>query len=101
MDFNARVSTLFRKNTQRDDMRIEKYQLQLTEQDLKTQIAYATSEAAPKEWAREEGRLVLPGDHPVIPMEEAGATPSPEVLPSPTAQAVDNWQVWQTLLFGE
>jgi len=101
MDFNARIGDIFRKNAIRNEIHDQVYQLELTKQALITQIAYATSEVAVEEWAREEGHMLLQGDIPIVPLVEPNLTPTREVAPTPTRSSVQNWQVWQALFFGD
>ncbi len=68
---------------------------------LYTQIAFATSEMAVEEWAREEGHMAKPGDVLIVPVAPGGVTPQSVILPTPTPRAVANWEVWWALFFGE
>ena len=101
MDFNVRLMELSRKTEQRDEILKDVYQLELTAQTLRTQIAYATSEVAVEEWAREQGHMVHPGDIPIVPLpaDQLDMTPTP--LATPTNVQVSNWEVWQLLLLGD
>jgi cell division protein FtsB len=100
LDFNNRVSDLLRLNADRDDIATKVANLQATEQSLKGQIAFATSDAAVEEWARSQGHLIREGDVPIVPIAPPNYTPEPIVTPIPTPQPVENWQVWQALFFG-
>ncbi len=99
MDFNSRRSNLFRISSEKERIESEVLVLWITEQSLKTQIAYATSEVAVEEWAREDEHLVKPGDIRVIPIASEKATPTPTPFTIPTQQPVENWAVWYALLF--
>lgn len=101
MDLNSRLVNLYRKNVQREKISVDIYQLELTATALHTQIAYATSEAAVEEWAREHNKMILPGDIPVIPVAQPGVTITPAASPTPQIKKVENWEVWQALFFGE
>ena len=101
MDFNARLTKLSYKSEQRDEILKENYQLELTAQTLRTQIAYATSEVAVEEWAREQGHLLRPGDFPIVPMPASQLDMTPTPLQAPTVVQVSNWEVWQMLLLGD
>jgi cell division protein FtsB len=72
-----------------------------TVQKLYTQIAFATSEVAVEEWAREEGHMARPGDVLIVPVAPGGVTPQSVILPTPTPRAIANWEVWWALFFGE
>ncbi|MCL4560024.1 MAG: septum formation initiator family protein [Chloroflexi bacterium] len=101
MDFNNRMSELLRLNTQHDQISTEVADLVSTQQSLEAQIAYATSDVAVQEWARQEAHLAQPGDIPIVPVAPPGSTPQPPVIAVPTAVPVNNWQVWQALFFGK
>ncbi len=100
MDLNSRLNDLFRLSSQRDLLQKDVNQLEITQVNLQTQIAYATSEAAVKDWAREYGSMGQAGDIPVIPLPPKDYTPSPAVVVTPTPQVVDHWQKWWALFFG-
>ncbi len=100
MDFNARVSNLFRKNELRDKNQLEIYDLEQTKSALQTRVAYATSDVAVEEWARQYGHLGRPSDVPVVLVPLANVTPTPATLPTPTAVTIVNYQVWWALFFG-
>ena len=101
MDFNVRLMELSRKTEQRDEILKEVYQLELTAQTLRTQIAYATSEVAVEKWAREQGHMQHPGDIPIVPLPASQLDVTPTPLVAPTNVPVSNWEVWQLLLLGE
>lgn len=67
---------------------------------LRTQVAAATSGALVEEWARREARMVLPGEHLVVPLPPPGGTPTPAPSPTPMPPLPSNWEVWWALLFG-
>ncbi|MBN1440720.1 MAG: hypothetical protein JW929_15040 [Anaerolineales bacterium] len=67
---------------------------------MATQIAGAQSDEAVADWARAEGKMVLPGEvlvQPIAPTAPA-ATPEPEEDSSGT---VPNWRIWWEWLWGE
>jgi len=101
VDLNSRLNDLYRLTRERDSMRTEIANLTGTAVGLETQIAYATSDVAVEQWAREEGMLVRPGDQLIVPIAPADATPVPVVAPQATQPAMKNWQVWWALFFGE
>jgi hypothetical protein len=100
MDLNSRLSDLFRLTTARDQLNNEVNQLQVTRDTLQTQIAYATSDQAVNDWARQYGGMGQSGDIPVIPLPPKDYTPQPVLQPTPTPQVVDHWQKWYALFFG-
>lgn len=101
MTLFGRLSELARLSNQRDEIATEIANLQKTQVYLRTQNAYATSDKAVEDYAREEGRMALSGDQVVIPIPPAGATPEPVVVVQPTPEPVPNWKVWWALFFGE
>jgi len=101
VDLNTRLNDLYRLTRERDSMRTEIANLTGTAVGLETQIAYATSDVAVEQWAREEGMLVRPGDQLIVPIAPADATPVPVVAPQATLPTMKNWQVWWALFFGE
>jgi cell division protein FtsB len=101
MDFNNRLGEMLRLNEQRGVSSAELTQLVETQQFLEKQIAYATSDVAVQEWARQEGRMIQPGDIPIVPIAPPGSVQATESAPVPTVQAVSNWQVWEALFFGK
>ncbi len=97
MDFNSRMANLRTLSLQRDRISTQVSELEQKKARLETQIAYATSDAAVVNWAYEDGRLVRPGDNPIIPLPPAESTPAPSVAPILTQPVVSNWQVWLML----
>lgn len=100
-DLNTRLTEYFRLSDQRNDMRTVVAQLDSTRAYLQTQIVFATSEAAVDEWARQQAHMVKPGDKLVVVVPKGSLTPVPESAQAPTPQAVENWQVWWALFFGD
>lgn len=100
MDLNSRLADLFRLTNQRDAMATEVAGLEATESAYVTKIAYATSQAALEVWARLQ-KQGQPGDIPIIPLAEPGATPQVESFPTPTARIVQHWERWWALFFGQ
>jgi cell division protein FtsB len=100
MDFNSRLSELSRQNARRDQVNTEVQALMWTEEALKDQFLYATSEAAVEDWAREQGHMSLPGDVVVIPLPEGEVVEQVILTPVPTAEPLENWEVWRMLLLG-
>jgi cell division protein FtsB len=101
MDLNSRVTTLVRLTEQHAVINEQVDELESTQEIVSTQVAYATSVQAVDEWARVDGHLSKPGDHPIILIPPNNITPTPVVLPTSTPEVVSNWQVWKALLFGE
>jgi cell division protein FtsB len=101
MDLNSRVSEYFSVTSQRNKVGTEVAKLWQTQQVLKTQLAYAQSDAAAEEWAREEGYLIKPGDVRVIPLSAGEITPTPRSTAVPTPISAENWEIWKAVLLGE
>ncbi len=101
MDFNNRMGDYLRLRSQDQDMQTQVAELQMTQADVSTQIAYATSDVAVEEWAREQAGMAQTGDVPIQPVSPPGSTPVVATLAAPTQQPISNWQVWQALFFGK
>ncbi|HLF90597.1 MAG TPA: hypothetical protein VI451_16745 [Anaerolineales bacterium] len=100
-EFNNRMSELDRLSEQRDRAAVQITSLMKTQAVLQTQITHATSVAAVEEWAYEDGRLVRPGDKPVVPLPEGGeVSPTPiSISPGNKPVLIKNWEVWYALFF--
>ena len=96
-DFNSRTAELRRLEMQIENVAAEATQAVQAQQLLTTQIAYATSEPAVREWAYEEGHMVKPGDNPVVPVQASGSTPVPTPAPEVVQKPLSNWQMWLLL----
>jgi cell division protein FtsB len=96
-----RLTELASLNRLEKTVRSEVSQYTATIKSLYTQIAYATSEAAVEEWARQEGHMARPGDVLIVPVSPGGTTPQSVFQPTPTPQPVSNWEVWWALFFGQ
>jgi hypothetical protein len=101
MDLNSRVSTLVRLTNQHNSTNEQVVELQSTRDTVLTQVAFATSALAVDEWARVDGHLSKPGDHPIILIPPKNITSTPIVVVTSTPQDVSNWQIWKALLLGE
>ena len=101
MDLNSRLSDLHRLSIQRDQMQTDVYKLEETKASLMKKLAYATSEVAVDEWAREYNRFSKPGDQIIIPLQSGGITPTPVVVETPVARDVQKWEVWKALFIDE
>lgn len=101
LDLNNRIGELYTLTRQRNQMRTQVGILQSTEKALRKEIAYATSEAAVEEWARQDNNLSQGGDRIVIPLPQPGYTLVPTVQPTPTMVVLENWQVWSLLFLGD
>ena len=97
MDFNNRMAELRRLSDKREDVAVEATALMHTQMYLETQVAYATSEAAVRKWAYEQGHMSLEGENLVIPLEYPGFTPKVTVIPTATPEPESNLQIWYSL----
>ncbi|MGD8457619.1 MAG: septum formation initiator family protein [Anaerolineales bacterium] len=100
MDFNTRMTRLNQLRTQKEYEEKQLIELKLKRVNLQERIAYVSSDEAAEEWAREEGRMMQPGDIVVVPLPDASFVPEiveEEVIyPEPES----NWDAWmQWLLF--
>jgi cell division protein FtsB len=68
--------------------------------DLLTRVAEATSENVVAAWAREDAKMVRPGEVLVVPVGPPGATPVPGELPTDQDEDISNFEIWLALLFG-
>lgn len=79
-------------------------QLEKDQADLTRERDYVQSDDYVESWARDEGKMVLPGEHLVIPV---GSQSASEVTPEPVQQAAvqttppdpPKWQLWWALFF--
>ena len=67
---------------------------------MATLIAGAQSDEAVAEWARSEGKMVLPGEVLVEPIAPTAQPVAPEPSEDPAGD-VANWRVWLEWLWGE
>ncbi len=102
MNFNQRMVLLSKLRGQ-EKVLVEKYaNLQATQSALETQIAYANSDAAVEEWAREEGSMVQSGDVPIILLPDTSESLQPTAIPTPeVVDRVEQWEIWWELFFGD
>ena len=98
MDFNNRMVNMLQLGRQEKQLNTQVAALQQTKVKIEAQIAYATSDAAVEQWAREENRLVNEGDYPIIIMAPSGQIPTPR--PVTAKVMLSNMQIWKELLFG-
>lgn len=102
MNFNQRMVLLTKLRGQ-EKVLIEEYaNLQATQSALETQIAYANSDAAVEEWAREEGSMVQSGDVPIVLLPGSSESLQPTPIPAPeVVDRVERWEIWWELFFGD
>ena len=101
MNLNSRLGEYFHLDRERDKLSTQVGYLELTRAALDTQVAYATSDQAVENWARNEAHMIQPGDVLVVQITPQNQTPAPEVEIVVTPRAIENWEVWWVLFFGE
>ncbi len=99
IDFNRRMEELGRLTTKLESVRAEGTSIMQTQEALKNQVAYATSDNAVEQWAY-ENKWVRVGEHPVVlvPSGSVTATPEPQVVTQ--TESLPNWRIWWELFFG-
>jgi cell division protein FtsB len=100
-DLNGRLTELFHLTSERDHLATEVAQLTSTQAALQTQIVFVGSDAGIEQWAREEAHMIKPGDKLIVLLPPPGATPNSPIKKTATSPAVQNYQVWWKLFFGE
>jgi len=101
MNFNSRLEELSRLQGEAATVRVQATAVIVTQQALETQLALATSPAAVEEYARDQARMVQPGDKAFIVMPFPGATPPPAPTATPILTSMTKWDVWMILIFGK
>ncbi|HPC05609.1 MAG TPA: septum formation initiator family protein [Anaerolineaceae bacterium] len=101
MDMNSRLSELYRLKNQLEVVQAQYDEALAQNERLKEKVAYAQSDKAVDEWAREQGHMAKPGDVVIVPIPPEGAQIMPTPMPTPTTIVAENWEVWQVLFFGE
>ncbi len=100
-DLNNRLNQWWTLEEQADAAEMEYNQYLQTATLLQTKLAYATSEAAVEEYARNRAHMALPGDKVIVPLEVEGATPVVETTPTTPQEPVENWEIWWALIMGD
>jgi cell division protein FtsB len=98
---------LWRRISQAADLRGLEHQIgaQVTELALEsnhmaTLVAGAQSDEAVADWARNEGKMILPGEVLVQPIAPTARSATPEPAENPQAD-LPNWRIWWEWLWGE
>lgn len=100
MDFNNRMSNMIQLNQMEKILETRLAGLEATRLVVQDDIAYATSDRALEEWAREKDRLIAEGDHPIIIMPPGDFTPAPTATPKPETIILTRLEIWKELIFG-
>jgi hypothetical protein len=101
LDFNTRLEGLARLQNDLATVQAHGTDVVVTQSALKTQVAYATSDPAVAEYARNQAHLAQPGDHLVVPLPVPGSTPQPTAAPTPVFADYSEWDLWMEYLFGK
>jgi hypothetical protein len=99
--FQQRISEMIHLEGQLKLIQTQGTSVMRTQENLLTQVAFATSDEAVKAWAYNDGRWYLPNETPIIIMPVGNATPIPESSRVTPMDSIENWQVWWELFFGE
>ena len=102
MGFNNRLINMNRLTNQENILQTRIAGLESTKIAVEERIAYATSEVALEEWARESNHLIEPGDQAIVLIapDKVQATPTPMPVPEEKT-SLSNFETWKLLLFGE
>lgn len=100
MDLNSRLNDLTRLNNQLAQMNTEVSGLRLTQDSIKAQIEFATSDAALNQYARNSG-MIREGEKLIVPLPLGTPIPDQIVTPTETPIKVQNQDIWWALFFGE
>jgi len=79
MDFNNRMVRSLQLEKQEQLLISRVAALEQTKQQLQADIAYANSDRAVEEWAREEAKLINEGDVPIVPSQPRPQRPPPRL----------------------
>jgi len=99
IEFNNRANDLHRLEDERALVEDRLQDQEGTKAALQTQIAYATSDRAVVEWARESGKMKQAGDQVVVLIAPAGGTPTPAPTPAIIPEEKSNLERWFELFF--
>ena len=100
IEFNARIEELNRLMDEADTYRAQVTQALQTQVALQNQVAYATSDAAVEDFARQDNHMIQDGEIPVVPFGTGNGEVISTPTPTPTPTPMPNWQVWWSLFFG-
>ncbi len=101
MNFSNRLGELARVQDQVATVRAQATGVNLTQQVLEQEAAFATSPAAADNYARGEAHLAKPGDEVMVILPEPGVTPTLTPIPTEVSKQFSSWDVWMFFLFGK
>jgi cell division protein FtsB len=94
VDFNSRMVHLLEL---RGEMEVEQSRLDellAEEEALKLEIAYAESDEAIAEWAREQNWMGHEGDIVVVPIPDGSYVVEEEIPEAEPQEFLSNWEAW-------
>jgi len=100
LNFNQRMVLLSKLRGQQKQLTQEYAQLEATRFALQTEIAYAQSDDAVEEWARQEAGMVQEGDVPIVLLPPSDPIPTPTSQLEVVVDEVKEWEIWWELFFG-
>jgi len=100
LNFNQRMVLLSKLRGQQKELTQEYAQLEATRSALETEIAYAKSDDAVEEWARQEAGMVQEGDVPIVLLPPSDPVPTPTSQLEVVVDEVKEWEIWWELFFG-
>jgi hypothetical protein len=99
IEFNNRANELHRLEEERRLVEVRLLEQEGTKAALVTQIAYATSDPAVVEWARESAKMKQPGDQVVVLVPPDDLPPTPTPMPTAIPVEKNNLERWWDLFF--
>ena len=101
MDFNNRMVRSLQLEKQEQLLISRVTALEQTKQQLQADIAYANSDRAVEEWAREEAKLINEGDVPIVLQPQSAAAAAPTPTPLAEVKALSRLEIWKQLFWGD
>ncbi len=101
MDFNNRMVRSLQLEKQEQLLISRVAALEQTKQQLQADIAYANSDRAVEEWAREEAKLINEGDVPIVLQPQSAAAAAPTPTPLAEVKALSRLEIWKQLFWGD
>lgn len=101
MDFNNRMVLMLQLESQEEQLITKKAELQKTIVKVEADIAYATSDRALEEWAREKARLVAEGDYPIVIIAPMNVIETPIPEKNEEVTELSRFEIWKELFWGD
>lgn len=100
-DLSGRISAANQMVAERDEMATRVDSLKQTEAHLQTKVALATQPSFIEPYIRPEGKMLQPGDIPIIPIP-GDSIQATQVSGLPAqSPTYSNWEIWWDLFFGK